>query len=104
VTIYIHPPIDYGRDYNALTARLGGQWSHLATDSCLGELLTFARKIGLKHAWLQGKPGGLWHFDVTPAKFQAAKNAGAVVVDSLEFGRLINAGILLKRGAKEARP
>lgn len=103
MTIYVHPPIDYGRDYNTLTQRLGGKWSHLATDGRLDELLTFARKIGLKAAWLQGKPGGLWHFDITPAKFQAAKNAGAQVVDSLEFGRLINAGKLLKRPAKEAR-
>ena len=97
MTIYVHPPVDYGRDYNALTQRLGGEWSHMATDGDLNELLTFAVRIGLARNWLQGKPGDLWHFDLTPSKYRAAVRAGARDVDSLEFARLSKIGKLLRR-------
>jgi hypothetical protein len=97
MTVYIHPPIDYGRDYNALTRRLGGLWSHMATDGDLSELLTFARKIGVSSSWLQGRPGEPWHFDLTPSKYQAALNAGARNLDRREYVELMSAGKLTRR-------
>jgi hypothetical protein len=88
MTIYVHEPIDYGRDHNATTRRLGGKWSHAATDGDVAELVAFAEHIGLKRAWLQGTSPRDYHFDLTPGKYFAALRAGAVRVTATELARL----------------
>jgi hypothetical protein len=77
-----------------LCARLG-KAAHLITDGDPSELATFARRIGLKPAWLQH--GGTWreHYDMFEGRVPAALAAGAVQIDRATF-----VGVLRKkRGA-----
>jgi len=59
------------------------QWCHLTADST-EELVAFARKLGLRPAWIQYP--GTWkeHFDVTQGKRAQAVRLGAVEVSSRE--------------------
>ena len=59
------------------------QWCHLTADST-EELVAFARKLGLRPAWIQYP--GTWkeNFDVTQGKRAQAVRLGAVEVSSRE--------------------
>lgn len=57
----------------------GANWSHLQADTH-EELMEFARRLGLKAAWLQ-KPGTvIEHFDVTDTVRRKAIALGAVQI------------------------
>ncbi len=58
--------------------------AHLTADT-LGELHALAARIGLRRAWFQG--GRIPHYDLTPAKREAAIAAGAVFVPAKEQAR-----------------
>lgn len=58
------------------------------------ELLAFARRIGLRPAWLQHPGTYREHFDLMGARCEAAKLAGAV-----EDQRLLGETLAVKRGA-----
>jgi len=69
-----------------LTPWRGGAYSHLMSDESVGELLEFAKSIGLRLSWFQHKsPGSLPHFDVTPGFRTRAIAAGAQPVDRRGF-------------------
>lgn len=53
------------------------------------ELIAFARRIGLKPAWIQRK--SLVHFDLTPNKRAAAVRAGAKEVTTGEMIEIMRA-------------
>lgn len=59
----------------AKVGRLSAHWSHLTADT-KEELHRFALQIGLARAWFQDKGNGLWHYDVTDSKRQAAIRLG----------------------------
>lgn len=61
-----------------------GKWCHMTSDTGLDELHAFARRIGLKRDWFQGKVGHP-HYDLTPKMRKAAINAGARPVSSKEL-------------------
>ena len=65
------------------------QWCHMFADTH-PELLAFAKKIGLRPAWLQMKRSGV-HFDLTAGKRRQAVAAGAVEIEaaSAEWMRVI---------------
>lgn len=50
------------------------------------ELLAFAKKMGLREAWLQKKYTWREHFDVMNSRYDAAISAGAVAVSCRELG------------------
>lgn len=59
--------------------RWGANWSHLQADTH-EELMEFARRLGLKAAWLQ-KPGTvIEHFDVTDSLRLEALALGATPI------------------------
>lgn len=61
-------------------ARHGHLWCHLWADSRV-ELLAFARRIGMRAAWIQTSRRGLWHFDLVPPRREVAIRAGAIALD-----------------------
>jgi hypothetical protein len=64
-------------------------WCHLATDSDLEELHTFAVQIGLKRSWFQQSRSGRFpHYDLVPSKREQAIELGATPVDPLSLMRL----------------
>lgn len=68
----------------AQVGRLTARWSHLTADT-KNELHAFAAAIGLRRAWFQDKPRGLWHYDVTESKRRQAIAAGAVEIPWRDF-------------------
>lgn len=67
----------------ARVGRISARWSHLLADSS-DELMTFARRLGLRPAWLQHPGTPREHFDVTETKRQQALALGAVPI---RYGR-----------------
>lgn len=67
--------------------------AHLTADT-LEELHAMARRIGLRQAWFQA--GLVPHYDLTPARRQAAIEAGATFVPARVQAR---ARIAARRGA-----
>lgn len=63
---------------------------HLTADS-LDELHAFARAIGVRRGWFQGK-SAVPHYDLTPARRERAIDAGAVFVPAREQARMRIAG------------
>jgi hypothetical protein len=63
----------------AQVGKIAARWSHLTADT-KDELHEFAAKLGLRRAWFQDKPFGLWHYDVTESKRQQAIRLGAVEI------------------------
>lgn len=59
---------------------------HLTADT-LEELHAFARRIGLRSGWFQGRRA-VPHYDLTPARRQRALAAGAVFRPAREQARL----------------
>lgn len=59
--------------------------AHLTADT-VDELHMFARKILLKRAWFQDR-GLVPHYDLTPARHEAALALGAVFVPAKEQAR-----------------
>ena len=55
---------------------------HLTADT-LDELHAFAKRIGLKRGWFQGK-SSTPHYDLTPARREKALAGGAVFVPARE--------------------
>ena len=72
----------------ARVGRLSARWSHLIADTP-AELHAFAARLGLRRAWFQNKPNGLWHYDVTESKRVQAIRLGATPVTWRESGRII---------------
>lgn len=66
-----------------------GPSCHLTADT-LAELHAFARRLGLRRAWFQGRPGR-WHYDLTASRRTAAVAAGAVELDDRAFLVVIKA-------------
>ena len=58
----------------------GRQSCHLSADT-LDELHAFAARIGMKRSWFQDHPI-MPHYDLTPARREAALRAGAVFVSA----------------------
>ena len=61
------------------TRTISAQWSHLSADTT-GELLMFARRLGLKTKWLQHRGTPLEHFDVTESLRRRAVRFGAIEI------------------------
>lgn len=60
----------------------GGRYSHLISDESVGELLEFAKSIGLATAWFQHRGlRAMPHYDVSPGFRARAIAAGARAVD-----------------------
>lgn len=68
---------------HATVGRITSRWCHLTADST-EELVSFARRIGLRPGWIQAR--GTWkeHFDVTEPKRRLAVANGAVEQTSRE--------------------
>lgn len=71
----------YVDDYRvpARVGHISAHWSHLMADT-RPELLAFADRLGLNHAWVQDKASGV-HFDVTDAKRTEALRLGAIPIE-----------------------
>lgn len=86
MTIYVDELISYQQRANTAQGQRhfgGGKRScHMFADD-EQELIAFARRIGLKPAWIQRK--SLVHFDLTPNKRAAAVRAGAKEVTAGEM-------------------
>lgn len=72
---------------HAKVGRIVTKWCHLTADST-EELVSFARKIGMKPQWIQH--AGTWkeHFDVTETRRFKAVEHGAVEIgyrDTITF-------------------
>lgn len=61
-----------------------GGSAHMTADT-LEELHAMARRIGLRRAWFQN--GRVPHYDLTPARRQAALDGGAVFLSAKEQAR-----------------
>ena len=78
MAIYVDEPIWRSR---------GRRWCHLVADST-DELEGFARRLGLREAWLQEKPGRPWHdhYDLPEWARAEAVALGAVELTTREMG------------------
>lgn len=65
--------------------RNGHQWCHMWSED-VEALHVIAKKIGMKRAWFQDKPG-FPHYDLTPGKRKLAVAAGAVEISLIEWKR-----------------
>lgn len=54
-------------------------WCHMWADN-IKELMTFAKKIGLKPEWLQNESGRFPHFDLVPTYRNKAISYGAIEI------------------------
>lgn len=70
--------------------------STLAGDEGRAELLAFARRIGLREAWLQNAGQASEHFDLFGSRIERARVAGAKELGRADFVNVIRA----KRGDK----
>jgi hypothetical protein len=77
----------------------GRRWAHLASDTSLEELHTFATQLGLRRAWFQGD-----HYDVPADVRVRALELGAVPTDSREIVRRLRAAGLRKPAARREVP
>lgn len=62
----------------------GGKSCHLISDTSVGELLDFAKRIGLPMQWFQHR-STIPHFDLAPSWRLKALRAGARGVNRPEF-------------------
>jgi hypothetical protein len=69
--------------------RIVSRWSHLYADT-RDELEAFARRIGLRPAWIQ-TAGPLVHYDLTDRRRHQAIKAGAVPVSWRQTGAFVRA-------------
>lgn len=90
MTIYVHEPETYPtvrrelRQWSHLWAWCGGHVPSRPCSECCKSLDEFAARLGLPIAWRQSTLGGWVHYDLTPGKFEQARNHGAVVVSIRE--------------------
>ncbi len=61
-----------------------GYWCHMVSDSSLGELHRFARRLGLRREQFQ-EHGRLPHYDLRPEVREKAVSLGAETVSSKEL-------------------
>lgn len=64
----------------------GRRWSHLASDSNVGELHLFAERLGLRREWFQGD-----HYDLPEERYDEAIALGASPIESRELVRRLRA-------------
>lgn len=67
----------------------GGRSCHMISDESVGELLDFAKRVGLPLQWFQAR-ASIPHFDLSPRRRARAVAAGALEVDRrglVEAGR-----------------
>ncbi len=57
------------------------------TDVAITELHAFAKRIGMRRAWFQGKETQVPHYDLTPARRERALAYGAVFVPAKQQAR-----------------
>ena len=78
--VYVDELFDWkatGTQAQRVGARNGHKWCHMWTDPGNElELHILARKIGMERAWFQDRKG-FPHYDLTPARREAALRAGA---------------------------
>lgn len=80
MSVFFDPPVKYtfrGKDILS---------SHLMADTS-EELLAFARRIGLKPAWIQEAGTDKEHFDLMNSRIEVAERAGAERLSRTEFVR-----------------
>ena len=83
--IVIDRPLDYGAGLNSALGKSSHLCSTLPGDAGRVELVTFAKSIGMREAWLQ-KPGTRHeHFDVFGRRYERAIAAGASEVTRQEI-------------------
>lgn len=79
MSVYVDPLMDHGwvlRGHPTLSC-------HMFTDEvCLATLHAIAKKIGMKRSWFQAESTP--HYDLTPARREAAVLAGAINVGRRE--------------------
>ncbi|MGD8201581.1 DUF4031 domain-containing protein [Ornithinimicrobium sp. W1679] len=90
MTVYLDPP---------LWPAHGRHFSHLISDSSLGELHAFARAVGLPERAFEGD-----HYDVPEERYAALVAAGAVPVPATELARRLRDSGLRFRKRRGERP
>lgn len=58
------------------------RWCHMVSDTSEEELHAFARLLGMKREWYQGRRGRTPHYDLTPTRRALAIKHGAVEVST----------------------
>lgn len=81
MTVYIDKPQQWP---GKLAARLGPS-AHLITDGPSSELAAFAKRIGMRHQWLQNAGTYREHYDVFGERLARALSAGAVQIERSRF-------------------
>lgn len=61
--------------YVGSSGKLTGRWCHMVSNESVDELISFAKKIGLREEWLQTSV--VHHFDLRPSKRRMAIHHGA---------------------------
>lgn len=84
--------VDRLRDYTPTRRWPFPQACHMVADNLdAEELHAFARKLGLKRAWFQNKPGQLPHYDLNATRRAAAVALGAREITDQELVAIIRA-------------
>ncbi len=76
-----------------------GYWCHMVSDSSLGELHGFARRLGLRREQFQ-EHGRLPHYDLRPEVREKTLSLGAEAVSSKELFRRGREAFLQERGMR----
>lgn len=83
--MYVDVPVTYEKEPEGYVgrARARAAWCHMIADS-EEELVTMARKVGLRDEWIQRDAHGV-HYDLVPSKRTRAIQFGAIACDRQEF-------------------
>jgi hypothetical protein len=76
-----------------------GYWCHMVSDSSLGDLHGFARRLGLRREQFQ-EHGRLPHYDLRPEVREKALSLGAEAVSSKELFKRGREAFLQERGMR----
>lgn len=91
--IYVDPLVKWGAPWGS------GVSCHLISDVGVGELLDFAREVGLPMSWFQHRSSSHPHFDLSPKWRARAVAAGAHQVDARGFVEAMRRFRAAERGA-----
>lgn len=88
MAVYVDPLCGHLPAKEAQAKRVGArndnQWCHLGADST-SELISFARRIGMRDTWIQHMGTDREHYDLTPGRRATAVLLGALEVTQREF-------------------